>query len=152
MITQDFIQAIENAPSKKLSFRANGKQLVPDHYHITEIKEVSTKSVDCGGFAHNEEHIEVQLWLAKQEDDGHRINNADISKIVSVVHSKLNLNTSLPIFFEYSDAYNQTARYSVTNVVEEGERIVFNLEIPKTVCKPQLTEATACCTPESGCC
>lgn len=152
MKTQEIINAIKSAPLKHLSFTTNGTQLVPDHYHITEIKQVSTRSVDCGGFAHNDEHIEVQLWLAKQQDDGHRINNADIAKIVSLVNSKLEMDTSLPIFFEYSDEFNPTAKYKVTNISEDAERILFDLEIPKTVCKPRLALEESGCAPGSGCC
>ena len=151
MTAQHFIDQLRHTPEKSIAFYANGKQLVPSHYHITEIKEVTTRSVDCGGRPHFDEHIEIQLWLAKQEDDGHRIGNADISKIVDLVDQKLQLNKALPIYFEYSDAFHATARYEVLGTKETDAQLLVDLSIPKTVCKPQLTNATACCAGPESC-
>lgn len=42
---------LEAAPAKPLWFALNGPQLVPNDFHVVEVKKAPIESLDCGGGA-----------------------------------------------------------------------------------------------------
>lgn len=149
MNTQKFIEQLESNPELKTSFYFMDKQLVPDHYHITEIKNIISESVDCGKTKHIEKLTVVQLWATNEDIGKHQLYNNKIGTIFQGIDNALGLNKEAEILFEYGDAQNRTASYKIENIVVEDNALVVTLYVPKTECKPKkllksLT-STSCC-------
>ena len=54
---------------KALRFLLDGKQLVPNDFHVTEVKHVSVNSLDCGGGSRAWREFVIQLW-SPEGDNG----------------------------------------------------------------------------------
>lgn len=60
MKLSEFKAALSNLT--ELNFKLPDGSLVPKHFHITEIGQVSKKFIDCGGTVREENLISMQLW------------------------------------------------------------------------------------------
>ena len=147
MNTQKFIEQLELNPELKTSFYFMDKQLVPEHYHITEIKNIISESVDCGKTKHIEKLTVVQLWATNEDIGKHLLSNKKISTIFSGIDKALGLNKEAEILFEYGDEQNRTASYKIDNIVVKENALIVTLDVPKTECKPKqlLKSLTSCC-------
>jgi len=147
MKTQKFIEQLALNPELKTSFYFMDKQLVPDHYHITEIKNITSESVDCGKTKHVEKFTVVQLWATNEDIGKHQLLNNKISTIFSGIDKSLGLNKEAEILFEFGDAQNRTASYKIENIVIEENTIIVTLHVPETECKPKklLKSLISCC-------
>ena len=50
MKTKAFLELLTTNPDKSLLFEYQTNKAVPEGYHITEIKNISIDSVDCGHY------------------------------------------------------------------------------------------------------
>ncbi len=55
----------------KIFFQLPNGELVPSHFHVTEVGKVSKHFIDCGGTVRDEEVVNFQLWNANDYD--HRL-------------------------------------------------------------------------------
>ena len=49
---------------KTIAFQLPNGELVPHHFHVTEVGKITKNFIDCGGTLRNEEVINFQLWNA----------------------------------------------------------------------------------------
>lgn len=56
---------------ESITFQLPNGELVPRHFHVTEVGMITKNFIDCGGTLRNEEVINFQLWSANDYD--HRI-------------------------------------------------------------------------------
>ena len=152
MKTKEFTQIIGQHPNKQTSFWYNSQQLVPNHYHITEIKKNTTESVDCGKTIHRENTTIVQLWSEEADIATHQLNNTKIASIFAGMDARLKLHQEADIIFEFGDDNNRTSNYKIEKVDVLDEALIFHLYVPQTECKPKklLNSLTSCCEP--SCC
>ena len=54
-----------------IAFQLPNGELVPSHFHVTEVGKVTKHFIDCGGTVRQEEVINFQLWEANDYD--HRL-------------------------------------------------------------------------------
>ena len=54
-----------------IEFKLPNGDLVPRHFHVTEVGKVSKTFIDCGGTLRQESLINFQLWEA--DDYDHRL-------------------------------------------------------------------------------
>jgi hypothetical protein len=47
-----------------IAFQLPNGQLVPNHFHVTEIGKITKNFIDCGGTVRKEEVVNFQLWDA----------------------------------------------------------------------------------------
>ena len=86
---------------KKLSqiaFQLPNGDLVPSHFHVTEVGKVSKHFIDCGGTVRTEEVINFQLWEANDYD--HRLHPEKLVHIIELSEKTLAL-PDLEIEVEY---------------------------------------------------
>ena len=136
----------------------NGK-LVPRHFHVTEVGKLNNHFIDCGGTVRQEEVISLQLW--EENDYDHRLHPEKLLHIIELSEKVLRLE-NLNIEVEYQ---NETiGKYGLD--FNGTEFLLINTKtdcLAKTNCgisnkkeKVALSDinsnATACCTPNSGCC
>ena len=141
-----------------INFQLENGQIIPKHFHITEIGCISKKFIDCGGTVREEKIINLQLWNAN--DFNHRLKPNKLIEIIELAEKTLSIE-DIPIEIEYQ---NETiGKY---DVLFNGESFVL---APKTtnclaadkcgiveekskVSLSELENNSSCCSPESGCC
>lgn len=133
--------------------------LVPIHFHITEIGAITRHFIDCGGTERIEKVINFQLWEANDFD--HRLAPQKLLQIISLSEEKLHLD-DLEVEVEYQSG--TIGKYALSF---DGES--FRLQNTQTTClaedkcgipqeKPRIKmsdltsgEGTSC-TPGGNCC
>jgi hypothetical protein len=75
--------------------------IVPGHFHVTEVGEVSKNFIDCGGTVRLERVANFQLWSA--DDYDHRLEPGKLIKIIEIAEQQLGLG-NLEVEVEYQGA------------------------------------------------
>jgi len=73
----------------EISFQLPNGDLVPAHFHVTEVGGVTKRFIDCGGTVRHEERVNFQLWEA--DDYDHRLHPEKLVQIIELSENKLSL-------------------------------------------------------------
>ena len=65
-----------------IAFQLPNGELVPSHFHVTEVGKVTKHFIDCGGTVRNEEVVNFQLWNANDYD--HRLHPEKLVNIIEL--------------------------------------------------------------------
>lgn len=141
-----------------IAFELPDGQLVPAHFHVTEVGQVNKKFIDCGGVVRDEKVINFQLWEANDYD--HRLHPEKLIHIINLSERILDLE-DLEIEVEYQGStigkYRldyQGENFLLTNMATDC-LAKDNCGVPAEKLKvsmSELGERDSCCTPGSGCC
>lgn len=132
--------------------------MIPVHFHVTEVGEITKKFIDCGGTVRNESVINFQLWEANDFD--HRLAPQKLFNIIELSEKTLGL-TDGEVEVEYQadtigkyglefDGVNFLLTSKLTNCLAQDK-----CGIPQEKLKVSLSDLNkpqACCPPSSGCC
>ncbi|WP_163709006.1 DUF6428 family protein [Mangrovibacterium lignilyticum] len=140
-----------------IAFQLPNGELVPTHFHVTEVGKVTKHFIDCGGTVRNEEVVNFQLWNATDYD--HRLHPEKLLHIINLSEKTLNIG-DLEIEVEYQ---GQTIEkfgldFDGTNFLLTSKQTDCLAKdkcgIPVTEPQVGFTYApiSSCCTPGSGCC
>ena len=149
---------LEAAPAKPLRFAVGGKKLVPNDFHVTEIKKVSVESLDCGGGASAWEELVIQLWSPRGDDAPEPMTVEKFSKILTKADA-LPLLDGEHVRFEYAPVGQPAIQYTLSGLTTSADALEVELTAPYVACKPiergQLTELSvireaACCAPSTS--
>lgn len=144
---------------ENVAFQLENGELVPEHFHITEVGIITKHFIDCGGTVRKESVANFQLWDANDYD--HRLKPQKLLKIIALSEEVLGLE-DLEIEVEY-----QSGTIGKYDLDFNGE--IFLLKNKHTAClapencgvpagkeKVELSTIgnnnTSCCTPGGGCC
>ena len=145
---------------KTIAFKLPNGELVPNHFHVTEVGKISKNFIDCGGTVRNEEVANFQLWEANDYD--HRLHPEKLIHIIELSENKLQI-PDLEIEVEYQMA-ETIGKFSLDF---DGENFLLvskltdclakdNCGIPAEKQKVKIGEwkqkENLSCSPESGCC
>ena len=143
--------------SNNIAFQLPNGDLVPSHFHVTEVGKITKHFIDCGGTIRHEEIVNFQLWNANDYD--HRLHPEKLLKIIELSEKVLGI-TDLDIEVEYQgdtigkfgldfDGTNFLLTTKQTDCLAKD-----NCGVPSEKPKVKLSEikAEACCAPNSGCC
>ena len=83
---------------KTVNFLLPNGELVPSHFHVTEVGQISKRFIDCGGTIRSEDVINLQLWDANDYD--HRLKPQKLISIIQLSEKTLSLQ-DLNIEVEY---------------------------------------------------
>lgn len=75
--------------TQELTFTLPNGTVVPTHFHVTEVGQVTKHFIDCGGTVRNEKVVNFQLWEANDFD--HRLAPQKLKDIIALSESKLGL-------------------------------------------------------------
>ncbi|WP_304236406.1 DUF6428 family protein [Jiulongibacter sediminis] len=145
------------AQLKTIAFQLPDGSLVQEHFHVTEVGEVTKHFIDCGGTVRHEKVVNFQLWSAN--DYNHRLHPEKLVKIIELSEKTLGMG-DLEIEVEYQGD-------SIMKFGLDFDGETFLLTSKQTDClakdkcgipekkKVELvglaTKATSC-TPGGGCC
>lgn len=143
----------------ELNFVLPSGIVVPKHFHVTEVGQVTKHFIDCGGTVRNEKVVNFQLWEASDFD--HRLAPQKLSSIIALSEKVLNVEDA-EIEVEYQS--DTIGKYGL-----EFDGKNFLLTSKQTAClasdacgipaekqKLKLVELQSTkknsCTPGGGCC
>lgn len=142
---------------EQITFKLPSGDLVPTHFHVTEVGKITKNFIDCGGTVRNEEVINFQLWEA--DDYNHRLHPEKLVHIIELSEKVLSLEDK-EIEVEYQgetigkfgldfDGSNFLLTTKQTDCLAK-ENCGLPAEKPKLK-MADLLEAGSC-APNSGCC
>lgn len=145
---------------QSIAFELPNGELVPNHFHVTEVGKITKHFIDCGGTVRYEEVVNFQLWNASDYD--HRLHPEKLLKIIELSEKALKIDESLTVEVEYQG--QSIEKYGLDF---DGKNFLLSTKqtdclakdkcgIPENKPKMKLSELQAtqasCCTPNSGCC
>ncbi|WP_347373105.1 DUF6428 family protein [Aequorivita sp. Q41] len=143
---------------EQISFMLPNGELVPTHFHVTEVGKITKHFIDCGGTVRTEEVANFQLWNA--DDYNHRLHPEKLVHIIELSEKIIGL-ADLDIEVEYQgetigkfgldfDGINFLLTTKQTDCLAK-ENCGIPAEKPKMKLS-QLESTGASCDPKSGCC
>ncbi|MBL4747154.1 MAG: hypothetical protein JKY08_12445 [Flavobacteriaceae bacterium] len=161
MKTNEFIQQLAAHSGKELLFKYQENKLVGANYHITEIKNTTFDTVDCGGTPNYWQETIVQLLENKNELDRKEYLSTDKAlTIFKRVNAIKPLLMEAEIKFEYGNDTFHTSVMVVDAIEVIQGKVEVQLAVVHTGCKaeelcgiPVSGDASedSCCGP-TGCC
>lgn len=94
------LSEVKSALSKldRIAFQLPNGELVPRHFHVTEIGKISKHFIDCGGTIRKENVVNFQLWNANDYD--HRLHPEKLIHIIELSEQALDIE-DLEVEVEY---------------------------------------------------
>lgn len=141
-----------------IAFQLPNGNLVPSHFHVTEVGKVTKDFIDCGGKVRNETVINFQLWEANDYD--HRLHPEKLVNIIELSEKIFDFD-DLEIEVEYQgketigkfgldfDGTNFLLTSKLTACLAEDA-----CGIPKQKPRIRISDLgkVSSCDPNSGCC
>ncbi|MFD1616548.1 DUF6428 family protein [Gelatiniphilus marinus] len=142
-----------------IGFQLPNGELVPSHFHVTEVGKITKHFIDCGGTVRNEEVVNFQLWNANDYD--HRLHPEKLLNIIELSEKVLNIE-DLEIEVEYQadtigkfglgfDGHNFLLTNKQTDCLAK-DQCGIPVEKQKVIITELQTQSTNSCAPGSGCC
>ncbi len=165
MNTSEFLSLLKQHQEKSLLFEYANDKYVGANYHITEVKNITIDTVDCGSGTNYWKETVVQLWESPKEKGKKEF--MSVYKALSILSKVDNIKPMVKdaeVKFEYSNADFHTAQLFVDDYNLDGKSLIMKLSVEKTDCKAKATcgvadktgevpeEVAACCDPDTGCC
>jgi hypothetical protein len=141
-----------------LGFQLPTGEMVPDHFHVTEVGKINKHFIDCGGTVSNEEVVSFQLWEA--DDYDHRLHPEKLVHIIELSQKVLGIEDSLKVEVEYQGT--TIGKYGLG--FDDGHFLLITkmtdclakdqCGVPEKKPKVRLSQMTnePCCSPDSNCC
>ena len=151
---KEILPSLEN-----VEFQLENGNFVPEHFHVTEVGQITKNFIDCGGVIRTERVVNFQLWNA--DDFEHRLKPKKLLHIINLSEEKLGIE-DLEIEVEYQSQtigkYDLEFNGSHFVLVNKTTACLAQdaCEIPSEKQKKNLSELTSdsgnSCEPGSGCC
>jgi len=146
--------------SSTIAFELPNGELVPSHFHVTEVGKVTKHFIDCGGTIRHEEVVNFQLWDSVDYD--HRLHPEKLVDIIELSQNKLGIG-DLEIEVEYQAntiekfglSYNGS--HFVLTTKQTDCLAKDNCGVPQhkkkvILAELQMMTTAQTCAPGSGCC
>lgn len=141
-----------------IAFELPNGELVPTHFHVTEVGKISKHFIDCGGTVRTETVANFQLWNA--DDYNHRLHPEKLLSIIELSEKVLELE-DLEVEVEYQgdtigkfgldfDGVNFALTSKQTDCLAK-EQCGIPQEKQKISLASLVSKETSC-APGSGCC
>ncbi|WP_297335258.1 DUF6428 family protein [Algoriphagus sp.] len=142
--------------SETIAFELPNGELVPSHFHVTEVGLINKHFIDCGGTVREEQKVNFQLWNA--DDYDHRLHPEKLIKIIELSERIVGI-PDLEIEVEYQGDTigkygldHNGANFQLTTKMTDC-LAKDNCGIPAEKPKVRLSQLQASsCAPGSGCC
>jgi hypothetical protein len=146
---------------QQVLFKLENGTPVPEHFHVTEIGEVTKHFIDCGGTIRKEKTINFQLWNANDMD--HRLMPAKLLNIIELSESKLGIeDAEIEVEYQGSTIGKYDLAFDGKYFILQNKTTACLAEdkcgIPPEKLKLSMIDlavtnnSATSCTPNSGCC
>jgi hypothetical protein len=142
-----------------ISFKLPNGDLVPNHFHITEVGKVTKNFIDCGGKTRFEEVVNFQLWEANDYD--HRLHPEKLLAIIELSEVKLQIpDVKIEVEYQMDDTIGKfNLEFDGTSFLLTSKQTDClakdNCGVPTDKIKVEIgawKEKVACCGTETNCC
>lgn len=140
-----------------ISFQLPNGELVPSHFHVTEVGKITKHFIDCGGTVRNEEVVNFQLWNANDYD--HRLHPEKLVSIIQLSEKVLGIgNLEIEVEYQGDTIRKFGLDFDGTNFLLTNKHTDClakdNCGVPAEKPKAKLSELTPepCCSPDGNCC
>jgi len=141
MILKQFKETLEANKSLPLHIMLPSGELVPEHFHVTEVGCIYKKFVDCGGTKRESKVCSIQVWVANDVD--HRLSSEKLLSILNIA-SDDDFYEDLPIEIEYGD--ETSVQYKLVYIEKTSGRLLLMLSGKQTNClAPDKCGVGDCC-------
>lgn len=150
---KEILPSLEN-----VEFQLENGTFVPEHFHVTEVGQITKNFIDCGGVIRTEKVVNFQLWNA--DDFEHRLKPGKLLKIIQLSEEKLGIEDfEIEVEYQSSTIGKYDLDFNGKNFILKNKTTACLAEdacgIPQQKQKFNLREINkeeASCTPNSGCC
>lgn len=139
-----------------IAFQLPNGELVPNHFHVTEVGKITKHFIDCGGTVRNEEVVNFQLWNANDYD--HRLHPEKLVHIIELSQKTLDIgNLEVEVEYQGQTIEKFALDFDGTNFLLTTKQTDCLAKdkcgIPEEKPKVKLSELqNSGCVPGSGCC
>jgi hypothetical protein len=150
------------AQMERIAFQLPNGDLVPNHFHVTEVGKITKHFIDCGGTVRHEEVVNFQLWNANDYD--HRLHPEKLVNIIELSEDLLGIE-DLDIEVEYQgdtiqkfgldfDGNNFLLTSKQTDCLAKDKCGLdsYRNSVEKQKVKLSDLQNEPCCTPDGNCC
>lgn len=140
-----------------IAFQLPDQSLVPSHFHVTEVGEITKRFIDCGGTVRKETVVNFQLWNANDYD--HRLQPEKLLKIIESAEKTLAIDDN-EIEVEYQGEtiqkfgldFDGNLFLLTTKQTDCLAKDACGIPAEKPKVKLSALNNQPSCTPNSGCC
>ncbi|MFN3137104.1 MAG: DUF6428 family protein [Allomuricauda sp.] len=139
-----------------IAFQLPNGELVPNHFHVTEVGKITKYFIDCGGTVRHEEVVNFQLWNANDYD--HRLHPEKLVNIIALSQKTLDIgNLEVEVEYQgqtiekYSLDFDGTHFLLTTKQTDCLAKDQCGIPTEKPRVKLSELQQTGC-APGSGCC
>lgn len=142
----------------RVSFKLPNGELVPAHFHVTEVGKITKNFIDCGGTIRNEALVGFQLWIAN--DTEHSLKPQKLINIIELSEEKLQIeDNEVEVEYQGTTIGKYGIGFDGTHFLLLNKQTDClakdNCGIPIEKQKVQLVDLSSSgntCTPGGGCC
>jgi hypothetical protein len=129
MTLDEFRGWLARHPDAPLHFALPDGELVPAHFHVTEVGRVRKDFIDCGGTTRSMTTCLLQVWIAN--DTEHRLNATKLAAILKLA-GPLFGSENPPVEIEYEGAV--VSQYPIADADATPKGLLFQLGSKHTDC------------------
>ncbi|WCM42625.1 DUF6428 family protein [Flavobacterium sp. CBA20B-1] len=151
---KEILPTLEN-----VAFQLENGTFVPEHFHVTEVGQITKKFIDCGGVVRTEKVINFQLWNA--DDYNHRLKPTKLLNIIKLSEEKLGIeDAEIEVEYQVETIGKFDLDFNGKTFVLKNKTTACLAEdacgIPSEKQKKNLEDLSVntsnSCTPGGGCC
>ncbi|PRD54599.1 DUF6428 family protein [Sphingobacterium gobiense] len=142
-----------------VEFQLENGTFVPEHFHVTEVGQITKNFIDCGGVIRTEKVVNFQLWNAN--DFEHRLKPGKLLNIIKLSEEKLDIeDAEIEVEYQSDTIGKYDLEFNGKNFVLKNKTTACLAEdacgIPSEKQKISLSVLTNSqnnsCTPGGDCC
>lgn len=139
-----------------VAFQLEDGTFVPEHFHVTEVGQITKKFIDCGGVLRSENVINFQLWNA--DDFEHRLKPGKLLHIIKLSEEQLEIiDGEIEVEYQSVTIGKYDLEFNGKNFILKNKQTAC---LALDACSSSIENlklkedeiGAACCTPNSGCC
>ena len=139
---------------ENVAFKLENDTFVPEHFHVTEVGQITKNFIDCGGVIRTEKVVSFQLWNA--DDFEHRLKPTKLLNIIQLSEEKLGIeDAEIEVEYQSETIGKYDLEFNGKTFVLKNKTTACLAEdscgIPSEKQKKNLANITNC-TANSGCC
>lgn len=144
---------------QELNFELPNGSLVPQHFHVTEVGQISKNFIDCGGTVRHEKAVNFQLWEAGDFD--HRLAPRKLNDIITLSEKVLNMeDAEIEVEYQSETIGKYGLEFNGKNFLLTHKQTAClandKCGIPEEKLKVKLSDVQnnnkSCCDPNTKCC
>lgn len=145
-----------------IGFQLPNGEMVPNHFHVTEVGKITKAFIDCGGVVRNEEVANFQLWNA--DDYDHRLHPEKLLSIIELSENVFKIQ-DLEIEIEYQTQLEGLDTIGKFGLDFDGTNFLLTSQQTNCLAQDQCgvsenkqqvklsdLNTESCCEPASNCC